>query len=969
MCRIAGIYNPASSDLTHDIITMRDCMKHGGPDAEGIYIDDKFPLAFGHRRLALLDLSAAGQQPMADLEGKLQIVFNGEIYNFLELKSELKSHGHCFKTTCDTEVILKAYLQWGEDCFRRFNGMFALAIFDKRSSQLLLARDHAGIKPLYYSISGNCLHFASEVRAFTALMPSWPENTDWKIHFLTFGHLPEPITTLQNVVPLKKGTMLSITLPGLKVTEEVFTRFTFQSTINTMPAAIAAVREKLMAAVQRHLLSDAPIGLFLSGGIDSSLLTLLAHKTLQDNLHTISIVFENKKFSEEKYQKIIIDKTGAKHHSYTVGENDFFQCVPDILQAMDQPSIDGINSYFISKYAKKIGLTAVLSGIGADELFGGYNSFNQTGKVYFLEKLPSFVFGLAENLPGYKKKKLAFLSRKDALGEYLLHRAIYTPYQVAAIVDGKIEEVKKAINRIDVSDASSIKDKRDVISWSEQNLYMQNQLLKDTDYMSMWHSLEVRVPFLDKELMETVHSIAPSVKYDPVIKKHLLIKAFQDILPHEIYSRKKQGFTFPFEKWISSVQTTKQRDAEFIKKFEQVKSGQIQWVRYWAYLLACHKNNIKYFEKPLKKILFLNLRAFSITGGIEKFNRAFLKALSELEKEGMVVADAWSMYDDKCDPKYFEPEYYRSFKGGKTYFILEVWKAALKYDTVILAHINLSLAGWGIKKIFPHKEIVLNTHGIEVWTPLRGIKKALIQQADKILAVSNFTKKTIEQVHHLHSDKIFIFHNTIDPYFALPHAFEKPQYLMERYGLKTQDPVIFTLTRLAYSEKYKGYDKVMQIMPFLKLQFPQVKYILSGKPDSREKKRLIDLKEANHIKDEVLFTGFVKDEEVTDHYLLADVFILPSRKEGFGIVFIEAMACGVPVVGGNRDGSVDALQQGELGLLVDPENETEILHALENCLDVKNNHTNPGAKKELQQKVYKTFGFETYKQNLKKVLA
>jgi len=968
MCRIAGIYNPASPNLSADIITMRDSMTHGGPDDAGIYLDDHFPLALGLRRLALLDLSMAGHQPMADADGSIQIIFNGEIYNFLELKTELRSLGHTFKTTCDTEVILKAYLQWGKDCFRRFNGMFALAIFDKRSSLLLLARDHAGIKPLYYSITGNSLYFASEVRAFTALLPQWPENHNWKIHFLTFGHLPEPVTTLQNVVALKKGTVMTITLPGLSVTEEVFSRFTFESKINTLPEAVAAVKEKLTAAVERHLLSDAPIGLFLSGGVDSSLLTLMAHKTLQDNLHTLSIVFDDKKFSEAKYQEIIINKTGAKHHSFVVGENDFFQSIPDILKAMDQPSIDGINSYFISKYAKAIGLKAVLSGIGADELFGGYDFFIQNRKVKLLERMPSFVLQAGEHLPDYKKKKLAFLGRKGLTGQYLFRRGIYTPRQVAAILQRTTGEVNRAISQIDVSDATAVKDKRDVISWGEQHLYMQNQLLKDTDYMSMWHSVEVRVPFLDKELMETVHSIAPSVKYDPVIKKHLLIRAFHDILPKEIYQRKKQGFTFPFEKWISAVQTTAQRNPVFTKKLRQVKSGKTQWVRYWAYLLACHSGTIKCYNKPVKKILFLNLRAFSITGGIEKFNCAFLKALSELEKEGSVVANGWSMYDDKCNAKYFEPAYYKCFKGKRLQFVFEAWKAGSKYDTIILGHINLSLAGWGIKRMFPGKQVILITHGIEVWTKLKGVKDRLIKHADNILSVSNFTKSTIAKVHNIDPGKIAIFHNTLDPYFALPDGFQKPGYLMDRYGLQPESPVIFTLTRLSFSEKYKGYDKVMQILPRLKALYPEVKYILSGKPDEREKNRLTELKESYRIKDEVLLTGFVKDEEVTDHYLLADVFILPSRKEGFGIVFIEAMACGVQVIGGNKDGTVDALQEGELGYLIDPDDELEIFKALHMLLSVKDKTGKDFIKRELQQKVYNAFGFETYKRNLEKVL-
>lgn len=959
MCRITGIFNPASSDLTRDIITMTDSMKHGGPDDKGIYIDNELPLALGHSRLSLLDLSTAGQQSILNIDNRLQIIFDGEIDNCAELKHELKSQGHSFKTNCHTEVILKAYLQWGTDCFRRFNGMFALALFDKRSCVLLLARDYAGIKPLYYSIVGNCLYFASEVRAFTALNPQWEENNNWKISFLRFGYLPEPITTLKNVVPLQKGTLLIINLPDLSVTAQVFNRFTFQSTIFTLSEAVTAIREKLTAAVERHLIPDAPIGLFSDNGIGSDSLALLTVKNVKHHFRTVSVFFDKEEFQEAESSQNIFDKTGTKHSAFIVQKEEFYEAVPDILQAMDQPSVEGINTYFICKYAKKAGLTTVLSEIGTDSFFKSPDLLNSTLKIKLPEKLLSFDFASG-------KKSRDFNKRKQPSGN--LYRTIYTPAEIAGILDCTIKEVNNTISQTNTALVNKILPDAGNVGRNKQHLYVQDQLLKDMDCMSMWHGLDVKLPFLDKQLMQTIYSVSPAVKHNYGTKKHLLIKALDHILDGQIYRQKKQSFTFPIEKWISAVQTTTQRNPDFIEKLRQVKSGQIQGKQYWAYLLCCHKNTIKYYNKPVKRILFLNLKAFSITGGIEKFNRAFLKALSELEKEGLVVADGWSMHDDKCDAKYFEPEHYRCFKGNRFQFVYNCWKAGKKYDKIMIGHINLSLAGWGIKKFFPHKQIVLVTHGIEVWSQLKGIKKALIKQADQILAVSNFTKNIIADVHKINPGKIIVFHNTIDPYFALPSYFKKPAYLMDRYGLKAGEPIIFTLSRLSYSEKYKGYDKVMQILPRLKASFPDVKYVLSGKPDEREKNRLMDLSESNHIKNEVLLTGFVKDDEVTDHYLLADVFILPSRKEGFGIVFIEAMACGLQVIGGNQDGTVDALQQGALGYLIDPENDVEILHALESVLTVKDKKDKDLEKRAMQRKVTAAFGFDTYKQNLKKIV-
>jgi glycosyltransferase involved in cell wall biosynthesis len=561
------------------------------------------------------------------------------------------------------------------------------------------------------------------------------------------------------------------------------------------------------------------------------------------------------------------------------------------------------------------------------------------------------------------------LKRKDFLGDYLFNRGLYTPIETAAMLECSTSQVNSALNKVDIFSYGSIKDGRDIVSQGEQDIYMQSQLLKVTDYMGMWHSLEVRVPFLDKELLETVHSISPDIKYNSTIKKGLLIDAFRDLLPKDIYTRKKQGFTFPFEKWLIPVQTTIQRRARFIQKRSKLKSGKMQWAHYWAYMLACERDFIKYYDKPVKKILFLNLDTFRFTGGIEKFNRAFLKALKDLETDGKLIADSLSAYDNEIDNRYFNPEHYKGYNGNRINFVLAVWKAAKHYDSIIVGHINLSFAAWGIKKLFPNKEIVLVTHGIEVWETLKGAKGFIMQAADTVLAVSAYTKDAIVKIHKLPESKISIFHNTIDPFFSYPVVFEKPKYLMDRYGLTKDDSVVFTLTRLSASEKYKGYDKIVSILPELKNRVSDVKYILSGKADAKESKRLVTLQKTNKLSETVLLTGFIKDEEVVDHFLLADVFIMPSRKEGFGIVFIEAMACGLPVIAGNKDGSVDALQQGALGTLVNPDEEREILEALECTLLHKESAVNSQRKLELQGKVNEKFGFDVYKKKLEKLIA
>ncbi|MBA4196793.1 MAG: asparagine synthase (glutamine-hydrolyzing) [Chitinophaga sp.] len=590
MCRIAGIILDRPTDNTALVTAMANVMAHGGPDDDGIYVHEAEGIALAHRRLALIDLSPSGHQPMQSKSGKTIIVFNGEIYNYQEIKKQLLQKGYAFTSTSDTEVVLAAYEEWGTASFTMFNGMFAMALYNVEERKLVLVRDYAGIKPLYYHKIANEIYFASEVKAFKQIHRGWNENPLWKQLFLIYGFIPEPYTTLENVYALPKGHYAEIDVANNQFSLQAFYKPSFNYTIHNEEEAVGLLKEKLSAAVKRHLISDAPIGLFLSGGIDSSLLTLLAQPFVEQNLHTLSVVFEDEKFSEKKYQDLIINKTGANHKSFLVTERDFFESLPDILAAMDQPSNDGINSYFISKYAKAYGLKAVLSGLGADELFGGYPSFNREQLITKARILPESILHFAGNaLPG-QYKKLAFLSLQNTLqGNYLFNRGFFTPKQAAALLDCSEEEIIQHINALNslVTDASCDLSYGEQTSFAEFNIYMQNQLLRDTDYMSMWHSIEVRVPFLDKEIIQLAHVIHPSIRFKKNEGKHLLIKAFKDILPEEIWNRKKQGFVFPFEKWMCKVNLD-DTSAPVIRMQQQLQQGKIHWSKYWCFLLAKH---------------------------------------------------------------------------------------------------------------------------------------------------------------------------------------------------------------------------------------------------------------------------------------------------------------------------------------------------------------------------------------------
>jgi asparagine synthase (glutamine-hydrolysing) len=568
---------------------MCDSLQHGGPDDSGIFQEPSINLFLGHRRLALIDLSPAGHQPMQDPLGRLTLVYNGEIYNFKELRAELIAHGKSFHSQSDTEVIIQAYLHWGVHSFARFNGMFALALYDKLEKKLILARDHAGIKPLYYSIQGDNLFFASEVKAFTSLKPDWKKRSDWKIYFLAFGHLPEPITTLEGVQPLTKGSYLIFDLASKKYQITKYDQRKHRHSKKISPEEILeCTRNVLQAAVQRHLISDAPIGLFLSGGIDSSLLTLLAQPVLADHLKTLSIYFAEAKYSEKKYQDIIIQKSGAKHQSFLVSKKEFDDSMTDVFQAMDQPTTDGINSYFISKYAHELGLKAVLSGIGADELFGGYPSIKKSVWKRSLQLLPSQAYVWTARLGGDKFKRIKYLVLNNSTGDYLFYRGLHDADSIAYQLDCSSQEAYETLASLEPINwnGESAKEKAADI---EYHLYMQNQLLRDTDFMSMWHSLEVRVPFLDKEVVELACGIPDKIRFSDVKPKYALTEAFKDILPVEIWNRPKQGFTFPFSLWLQSSPWAKPANDREINAFNRFKAGNLSWSGYWSIkLLGIH---------------------------------------------------------------------------------------------------------------------------------------------------------------------------------------------------------------------------------------------------------------------------------------------------------------------------------------------------------------------------------------------
>jgi asparagine synthase (glutamine-hydrolysing) len=601
MCRIVGFigYQRNSiDDIEKTIINMRDVVAHGGPDDCGVHIDTNKGLALGHRRLSILDLSTLGHQPMSNDDETIWITYNGEIYNFVEIRRTLKTGGYRFRSNTDTEVVLKCYEEWGEKAFAKFAGMFAFAIYDKRKGLIYLVRDQAGIKPLYYSTSGQILIFASEIKSFKAFDPRWKENEDWRTYFLIFGHIPEPFTVLHNVFMIPKGSFIKFDITTKTHSSHDYTTTGLTQEIKDFPEAKEQIRKHFLIAVKRHLISDAPIGVFLSGGIDSSLIALVASQFLNDNLRTLSVIFDEREFSEEEYQKIVLNRIKSNHKSYLVSEKDFTESVEDIFKVMDQPTTDGVNTYFISKCAHEEGLKTVLSGIGGDELFGGYPSFDRIDKVWFLRELNGYIkrlFNLFEHATSHEIKKLSFLSIPNPLSLYLLFRGLFSIKTVSQILEIDRKKIIEALESIYMKNTTSL-NKRDFVSCIETNLYMQNQLLRDTDFMSMCHSLEVRVPFLDRDFLEVAFSIDEKIRFANGTPKHLLAKSFEDILPKDLISRKKQGFSFPLQIWMRNnidllSSYIHNRNKPIVKKIiYEFKSHNLHWSRFWSLVVLNQKS-------------------------------------------------------------------------------------------------------------------------------------------------------------------------------------------------------------------------------------------------------------------------------------------------------------------------------------------------------------------------------------------
>lgn len=561
MCGIGGIIDFNNPRQPEALRTMAAAMAHRGPNATGYYEEGRVNLV--HLRLSILDTQARGNQPMHSPDGRYTIVHNGEIYNFKELRAHFP--GHHFQTETDTEVVLAAYDKWGQDCVRHFNGMFAFAIWDSVKETLFIARDRLGIKPLYFHFDGKRFAFASEVRALMTL--PWVDrkiDPDSLAEYLSYQTVYGDNTLIQGIRLLEPGmTLIWAKHPqggegDLKA--KVYWRkgSENQPWEGSMSEAHQTVRTSLSKAVERRMLSDVPLGAFLSGGIDSSAIVALMAQASDQPVDTFSVVFDEKAYDESAYSAMIAQKYQTRHHPILLKPSDFLEALPHALKSMDHPSGDGINSYVVAQVTKAKGITVALSGLGGDELFAGYPLFTQIPAIQkqAVWKLPHGMRKLLANLylaiksgrQAEKKAALLRLPSNDLDQIYAVYRTVFNDEDARAMVIGATHPVQSTAQMY-AKLASVLFLGLSATSLAEITTYTHSVLLRDMDQMSMAHALEARVPFFDHELVETVLSMPDRIKW-PKYTKSLLVESLGDLLPQEVVHRKKMGFVFPWEDWL-----------------------------------------------------------------------------------------------------------------------------------------------------------------------------------------------------------------------------------------------------------------------------------------------------------------------------------------------------------------------------------------------------------------------------------
>ena len=604
MCGICGIaFAGRVSEAESRVRTMAAAMRHRGPDEDGFLVNEaRAPgLALGMRRLSIIDLKS-GHQPIWNEARDVAVIFNGELYNYRELRDRLILSGHRFTTNSDTEILVHAWEEWGEDCLDELRGMFALALLDLRKRYataplLFLARDQLGIKPLYYTQTNDGFAFASEVRALLAggVAPKKLSQDALTSYFL-FGSVSEPVTLLEGVFSLPPGHRMLLYVPERRrmprarawwdPTRSVAAKDARQT--QDFSSAAKALRPLLQDAIRGHLIADVPVGLFLSSGLDSSAIAALAARE-RAGICSFTLSFPGTAYDEAPLARSVAKHCGTQHREIPLGGDAILSRLDEAVAALDQPSMDGINTYFVSWAAREAGLKVALSGVGGDELFGGYATFTDTPRIMRLIRIAWFApsplrYAVAPLLraviaektsPDAARKAIAAWLSPDALPHaYFFTRTLFpVGAELSLLIEPRFRPSSVAADGVTLeptwlgwleraTDGAGKLGATGTVSWLEMRCYMAGTLLRDTDSVSMARSLEVRVPLLDTPLVEFVGALPESARRRDGAPKALLTEALAGLLPQEILAQKKRTFTLPWEEWLRGP-LRKRLDASF----------------------------------------------------------------------------------------------------------------------------------------------------------------------------------------------------------------------------------------------------------------------------------------------------------------------------------------------------------------------------------------------------------------------
>lgn len=606
MCGIAGILlnKDCNCDISKPISTMAASLAHRGPDESGSYSSKNVNLF--HTRLSIIDLSKNACQPMSNEDNSIWLICNGEIYNYKEIRKELINKGHQFKSHSDNEVIIHLYEEKGELLLEDLRGMFAFCVWDSRNRALFVARDKLGIKQLYYYWDNSIFIFASEIKAIanSGLIPK-ELNNKAIILYLKFGSIPSSETIYKHIISLEPAHYLILKNEHLKKKRywsltDCFLRDKLN--LSSEQEAVSLLREHLKDSVEKHLISDVQVGVFLSGGIDSSSIVSLVRDVSNSPVKTISVGFPDTEYDESRFAKKVSDRFSTEHMEVEIHKHDLKSRINDFFDRMDQPTVDGLNTYLVSWAAKQAGLKVCLSGLGGDELFAGYRSFRQIPRIYSLLRIGDFLklpkqllfFGSHFYSDGKINRIADMFDPKLSFNNvYLNYRCLFSKKELMQVLNEDILNSLEDNPRFTdyAPHISELKCSINKVCLLETSLYMTNQLLRDTDVFSMCWPVEVRVPFVDSKLIEILARIPPRLRCDINKPKKLLIDTMNN-LPPEIVNRRKMGFTLPIDLWIKDVLK------EFIEGnlfssgilnrkylnliYKQYQNNKLHWSKLWA---------------------------------------------------------------------------------------------------------------------------------------------------------------------------------------------------------------------------------------------------------------------------------------------------------------------------------------------------------------------------------------------------